>query len=978
MKKYISILALLFVVTIATAQTQLGYVKTKGRMENGKLVHGQGLKGATVSIKGRSSVLVDADDGSFSFPVPAQAFKVENVQKNGYQLVDADVLGKLYKYSSNPLYLVMETPEQQFQDQLAAERKIRNNLQKQLQKCEKELEERKAQGKLTDEEYHYALKKVYDDQEKNDHLIRDMAKRYSEIDYDQLDELNGRIGDAILDGRLLEADSLLRSKGNMGNRIAELRHEIQVEAQREEELKEKMDELNASKAGTQKKLDDIATDCYHFFERFKNDWMLDSASYYIELRAELDTTNVDWQFDAADFFNKYAFHIDGYSSYGKTSSKTKKYYSRTVELRRAMNDSSAPNQFLLSVSLANYADYYNHLFCEWWEIGVMPNAPADSLQNVYYGAQSELLYTEALNILRQLAQSDFQSYGLELVSTLNNLIYLYRKASRFDEAIAIQMEALEVCRKLVQLDSKTYEIELLKALDDAAWICLYGDADAEPFFLEELKIYRRLDKDCPQEEYKLYIVDILKQLAEFVYSDDSKKAAKCEATYLEALEILESINASKEHIIDLLDKLASFYEKNNQPEKKATIECKMIATSLPAMIPQGENSNFKIGSSQYGTEIVYNGRVVIGTKLWKYNRNNPVAMIKSSGFSNDGKYCAKSTKDKQGNYVTIIYDVASNKAIDTIQKGFISTHMVFSPDNKYFVISANNPIVYVYDIRTGEEVFMLWGHHNGSLSKILYSTDGRYIVTASINDNSIIIWNAHSGQRMHKHNLIHSQVVDVAITPDNRFVFSASKDGVLKKWNIETGEELWSTKNQSFDNEYVFSMACSPTGNHFAVSYTNKTIVIYDAASGAVIQTIQCVESHRKILYSLDGILIIASDSYNGKFIMYGDEAEAYQNSYVNALGSQSFRCIFAGQLEKSEQYAREALSIDPTQHWIYTNLAAALLFKGKYNEAEQIYCQFKDELKKGFLQDFNEYESAGVIPEERKVDVERIKKLLE
>ena len=85
---------------VLSAQTQQGYVKTKGRMVDGKLVPGQGLKGATVSIKGRTAVLVNSDDGSFSFPIPEAQFRIDSVRKKGYQLVDLDALSKTYKHSS--------------------------------------------------------------------------------------------------------------------------------------------------------------------------------------------------------------------------------------------------------------------------------------------------------------------------------------------------------------------------------------------------------------------------------------------------------------------------------------------------------------------------------------------------------------------------------------------------------------------------------------------------------------------------------------------------------------------------------------------------------------------------------------------------------------------------------------------------------------------------------------------------------------
>ena len=128
MKRILSLSICLLVVTMAFAQTQQGYVKTKGRMVNGQLVPGQGLKGATVSIKGRTAVLVNSEDGSFSFHVPEAQFHLDSVSKKGYQLVDMDICPKTYKLSPNPLYIVMETPEQQLQDKLNAERKIRRNL----------------------------------------------------------------------------------------------------------------------------------------------------------------------------------------------------------------------------------------------------------------------------------------------------------------------------------------------------------------------------------------------------------------------------------------------------------------------------------------------------------------------------------------------------------------------------------------------------------------------------------------------------------------------------------------------------------------------------------------------------------------------------------------------------------------------------------------------------------------------------------
>ena len=109
----------------------------------------------------------------------------------------------------------------------------------------------------------------------------------------------------------------------------------------------------------------------------------------------------------------------------------------------------------------------------------------------------------------------------------------------------------------------------------------------------------------------------------------------------------------------------------------------------------------------------------------------------------------------------------------------------------------------------------------------------------------------------------------------------------------------------------------------------------------------------------------------------YEANPESQQRDYAANLCNQSFFCFFAKQYAEAEQYAREGLAVDSTQHWIAANLASALLFQGRYKEAEQIYRQYKDELKDSILDDFNQFAEAGVIPKKYEADVEKIKKIL-
>ena len=126
-----------------------------------------------------------------------------------------------------------------------------------------------------------------------------------------------------------------------------------------------------------------------------------------------------------------------------------------------------------------------------------------------------------------------------------------------------------------------------------------------------------------------------------------------------------------------------------------------------------------------------------------------------------------------------------------------------------------------------------------------------------------------------------------------------------------------------------------------------------------------------------------AAYNYNAELLKilksdYLVNPEKFKNAYTVFLSSQSFYTNLLGKFKEGETYCLEALQVDSTKHIAYTNLAAALLFQGKIEEAEKIYRQYKPEFKDGFLDDFAEYERLQVIPKEYMADVERIKAMLQ
>jgi hypothetical protein len=109
-----------------------------------------------------------------------------------------------------------------------------------------------------------------------------------------------------------------------------------------------------------------------------------------------------------------------------------------------------------------------------------------------------------------------------------------------------------------------------------------------------------------------------------------------------------------------------------------------------------------------------------------------------------------------------------------------------------------------------------------------------------------------------------------------------------------------------------------------------------------------------------------------------------YESMFSSNCGALAYYYLFTREYALSEQTARQALASDNSQIWIKVNLAHALLFQNRVAEAETIYKELSQTVYQdnetytlSILEDLDALEKAGVIPEERKADVERIRKQL-
>ena len=506
MKKLLVLLWALLALNLTHAQTQIqnARVKTRGRMVDGQYIPGKGLPGTVVSIEGITDIGVRNSNGTFSFPVEDNNYYVKSVAKNEYALLDSDAAPKFYNYSEDTLYFVMEQPEQMYENLLETKDKIRKTLERELANAKAEIIRVRDENKIPQEEYLRKLQQLISNQEENEDLVNEMAKRSSTLDYDQLDAFYRQVNNYIEEGELTKADSLLRSRGDIRK---------QIDNHRKSEY-------------------DYAFRCYTYSYNFWLQHQYDSAASYIELRADLDLHNINWQTDAGTYF----YHQKQYP-------KAKLYYTRSLDIARSLyKENPRDNEHYVANALNNLACLY-------------------SVTKHY--DESEQMLKESLEIYLRLSEDNPQIYDYCVSETFRYMGELYKASLQYSKSETAYKKSIEIKKNLFENNSLYYESALAGCLYDlgVVYMGMHQYSDSEQMYKESLEICKKLYKNSPRF-YERLTADNLYGLALLYYNINSPDES--EQSYKEALVIYRRLSEDNPQVYDdiiaaILTDMANLY-----------------------------------------------------------------------------------------------------------------------------------------------------------------------------------------------------------------------------------------------------------------------------------------------------------------------------------------------------------------------------------------------------------------------------------
>jgi WD40 repeat protein len=144
----------------------------------------------------------------------------------------------------------------------------------------------------------------------------------------------------------------------------------------------------------------------------------------------------------------------------------------------------------------------------------------------------------------------------------------------------------------------------------------------------------------------------------------------------------------------------------------------------------------------------------------------------------------------------------------------------------------------------GKETFQNLREHSKSVLRVVYSPDGEYLASGSL-DKTIKIWKNKASKSIKTLSDISDWIYSVAFSVDGSFIIGGISDGTIKFWDTR---DYSSIRTISAHKDSVMALAFSPDGKIFISGGADSKIIMWDLDKGEKVRQIVAHTSWVKAL----------------------------------------------------------------------------------------------------------------------------------